>query len=254
MNKTQSRQYEMLQRVHTFGETRRDLFPVESLGGRAFEAVGAAVNELARHAASKMSAARGGRLAKATTRAELLGRLTDIVRSARVISRSEPEFGDPFHLPVPRSDQALVTTGRVFVTAGETVKSRFIEYGMPEDFVTSLRAVVDEFEQALKTREAGKDGTTLARASIEAALDSGLEAVRTLDVIVANRLRTDTATLQVWERDRRVEPGRRAKSVAAQVPADPNAVAPAAMPAPMPAAATPDVAAPERAATVTKVA
>ena len=213
MDRIQSRQYEMLRRVNTFGEQHKDLFPADSPAGRAFETVGVAVTELARHAAAKASSVRGGRLVKATTRTELVRRLAEIVRSARVISKSEPGFGDPFHMPEPRSDQALVTTARVFITAGEAAKARFLQYEMPADFVDNLRAVVDRFEAATKTREAGKDGTTQARAGIEAALSSGLDAARTLDVIVANRLSGDPTMLQVWERGRRVDAVRRSRSV-----------------------------------------
>lgn len=68
-----------------------------------------------------------------------------------------------------------------------------------------------QFAQAIRGREHGKDDHAAARASIEGALLSGLDAVRKLDVLVANRLRGDPVTMAVWERDRHIESSRRAR-------------------------------------------
>ena len=76
---------------------------------------------------------------------------------------------------------------------------------MPESFVADLKSAADIYEQALRTRETGKGESAAARASIEAAIDSGLSAARKLDVVVANIVRDDVLVLAEWERDRRVD-------------------------------------------------
>jgi hypothetical protein len=53
-------------------------------------------------------------------------------------------------------------------------------------------------------------------------------AVRTLDLVVANQFRDDPVTLAVWDGDRRLNVGRRAKSVAVVA-----ATTPAAAPRPV---------------------
>ncbi len=208
MTNYETRRYEMLKRVREFGEAHRELFQAETLGGRALEEVAAAVAQLGEHAVAKMSAQRGVTRGRATARSELRRRLDAISRNARVIAGDTPGFADPFCPPRQRSDQALVTAARLFIRESEAVKSRFIAYGMPDSFVATLGALVDGFEQAMRSGETKRDGHTAARASIEAALSGGIAAVRKLDVILANRLGDDPVTMAVWKRDRRIHAGR----------------------------------------------
>jgi hypothetical protein len=212
----------MLQRVHTFGLTRREAFPVESLGGEAFRTVGVAVAELARHAASKATTVNEGLRAKRDARAILIDQLKAVARCARAIEVTSPGFADPFRMPSPRIDQALVTTGRVFVAEAGRSAERFAAFGMPADAVARLSAAVDTFEAAIRGREKGKDGVTEARASIASALAAASTAVRQLDVIVANTLRDDPAALAVWARDRHVEGVRRARRSVGVAPTEPS--------------------------------
>jgi len=95
MTTRQTRKYEMLQRVHTFGLARRDQFPAESLSGEAFRAVGVAVAELARHAASKVTTLNEGLRAKRETRRTLVERLKAMARCARAIEVTSPGFSEP---------------------------------------------------------------------------------------------------------------------------------------------------------------
>jgi hypothetical protein len=76
---------------------------------------------------------------------------------------------------------------------------------MPDNFLSDLQSDIDDFEEAIRDHEAGKDTHVAARAGIEAAIDDGLAAVQRLDAIVPNRLRNDEARLALWERARRVE-------------------------------------------------
>ena len=75
---------------------------------------------------------------------------------------------------------------------------------MPEAFLADLDDLVVKLEKATRHRTAGRNDQTAARAIIEAALESGMEAVQKLDVIVTNRLQDDAVTMAVWERERRV--------------------------------------------------
>jgi len=211
MTRKQTRQYEMLQRVSTFGQAHRTLFPSDSVGGQAFDTLAASVRRLSEQAVSKRTSARGGSGSRRAAREDLLHRLETVRRGARGIALDIPGFDDPFREPPPRSDQGLLTTGRAFVTAAEAAKDRFVAYGMPESFLTTLRAQVDAFEQGAMAREVGRDHHTAARAGIDEALADALGRVRRLDYIVASRVQDDPVTLAVWKRDRRIEVGRRVR-------------------------------------------
>ena len=213
MNVVETRQYEMLVRVCNFGDAHRDLFPGSSLARKKFAAVAKAVKELSGHAASKMRAAKDGASPKTTGRTALVQRLGAISRTARAIGEDTGGLEDKFHLPEPQSDQALLTAGRVFAQDAEAFKSHFVAHAMPKTFIADLVKAVDQFERAIHDRDAGKDEHTAARASIEAALSSGMAAVHGLDVMVANRLQDDPVTLAVWERDRKVRYPNRGGSV-----------------------------------------
>ena len=221
MTTNETRRYEMLLRVHKFGQAHQELFPAQSVGGQALQIVAVAVDQLGEHAVSKQSSAHEGKGARFVARRALVASLEEIRRCARAIAADTPGFADPFSLERTRSDRALVTTGLVFVREAEAGRDRFVAYGMPADVVTRLSATVAEFDEAIRSCADGRDGHTAARASIAAAIESGVAAVRKLDVIVPNTLRGNPAALAVWELDRRVEAPRRARKSRPEAPARP---------------------------------
>lgn len=90
----------------------------------------------------------------------------------------------------------------------------------------------------IRQRDGEKTDHVMALGQIKTALASGMAAARTLDAIVANDLREDPLTLEVWRRDRHVRAGRRTR--AAVEPVSTDAVNPSTSPAPSasPAAST----------------
>jgi hypothetical protein len=204
MRAIETRQYRMLARVRDFGNTHRDLFPESSPGGRQFGVVADAVKQLSAQAMANTAAAGERASTKARGQRALIDRLEAISRTARVIADGTPGLDDKFHLPDPQTDEALLTAGRVFARDAAGFRSQFVGHGMPETFLADLDDLVATFEKATRYRTAGRNDQTAASASIEAALESGMEAVRKLDVIVTNRLHDDPVTMAVWERERRV--------------------------------------------------
>ena len=225
MNAVQSRRYEMLVRVRNFGDAHADLFQESSLARQTFAAVAEAVQQLNAHTVSKLSSV-PGTTTKAMARADLVDRLAAISQTARVIAEQTPDLEEKFVLPNFVPNQALLMTARVFVRDAEPLGDRFIAHVMPKTFLADLEEAIGRFEQATHEREAGKDERIAARERIQAAVDSGLAAVRALDAMVGNRLRDDPATMAVWKRDRRVQYPNRPRTVV-DAPA-PEVVAPAA--------------------------
>ena len=172
-------------------------------------------------------------------REALLDRLEAMALTARAIARDNPGFEDRFHIPEPRSDQALLTAGRLFARDAEVFKEQFLAHAMPQAFVTDLIDVVETFERAIHDREAGKGDQTAARASMEAALASGTGAVQKLDAMVTNHLRGDPATTALWRSARRIGHPRRVRSTAAASLPAASASTPVAQPATPSPAVTP---------------
>jgi hypothetical protein len=101
--------------------------------------------------------------------------------------------------------------------------------------VADLQTLVTRFEEADRTWRAGQAARTAAQDGINQAMRAGLEAIRTLDVIVPNTADGDPVLGASWRRARRL--GRKAKASAtkaaapAESPETPPAEAPPAAPA-----------------------
>jgi hypothetical protein len=222
-------QYTMLIRVSEFGDTYRDRFAHSGVARDQFAAVADAVTQLRQHAVAKMSAAQQGKSSKATARRALAEQIGAVHRTARAVALTTPGLDDAFHLPHPRTEQALLTAGRMFARNAEAFVGPFVTHGLPPTFIVDLRATVEQFERAIRDRRAEQSGHAAARGSIQATLAAGLTAARVLDAIVANELRQDPVTLAVWQRARRIVHPRGGRTVSAP---------PAAVPAPVDAVAS----------------
>jgi hypothetical protein len=204
----------MLARVREFGENHRDLFPESSHAGQTIGQVAAAVEQLRGHAVSKMVTAKEGKNIRAFARRALIDQLVKMHRTARVIGETTPGLDDKFRLPRPRTDPGLITAARVFARDAVPLEDRFIARAMSTTFLTDLETLVAQFEDAIRQCDVSREENTAARAHIKAALQSGFAAVRELEAMLANHLHDDPVTLEVWERERRVDYPRRGKNVA----------------------------------------
>lgn len=235
MTLKQVRRYEMLVRVREFGKAHQELFPEGSVGGQALVAIAASVEQLDRHAASRMAATRETRRTKRAAREAILRRLDAIGRTARVIAEHMEGFADPFGPWRGRlTDQALVTWARLFVKQAAGVQDQFVAHGLRPAFLEDLTAAVHRFTQILAALDDAAAERTAARAGIEAAFAAGLGAVRTLEVVVTNRVQDDPTTVALWQRARRVGGSARVRATvpagvaAPEATAAPAEVAPAA--------------------------
>lgn len=166
MRATETRQYKMLARVRDFGHTHRDLFPESGPGGQQFGAVAEAVKRLSEQAMANTVAAGERASTRAKGQRALIDRLEAISRTARVMAEGTPGLDATFHLPDPQTDEALLTAGRAFARDAAGFKSQFVAHGMPETFLADLDDLVATFEKATRSRTAGRNDQTAARASL----------------------------------------------------------------------------------------
>jgi hypothetical protein len=202
MTKGQIVRYEMLRRVRDFGVAHQAQFLAASVGGQAFATVGAVLDDLIAQATLTMATAQEGFRAKKQARQVLAKQLDEIARTAKVIARTTQRFDDGFRLPRRRNDQLLVTAGRLFVDGAQPVAAQFTAHGLPESFIPTLQASLQQFEEAIAACEDGSREQASAQAQIKAKLATGRDAVTCLDVIIANQFKDDVATVAQWRRDR----------------------------------------------------
>jgi len=227
MTSIENRKYDMLLRVRAFGDTHTDAFPPSSAAGQAFAALSAAIDQLPDHASSSPAQTREGMMRRNAARAALEESLEAVARCVRVIAADTPGFDQPFARPRLRAHRTIINTGRAIAGAAEQAKDQFVALGLPDTFVSDLRARIDAFEEAVRVWQEHRDAHAAARARMQEGLATALALLPRLDVIVTNHFKDDVSTLVVWERVRTFEhPYRARKGRRAPVPADADAPAP----------------------------
>jgi hypothetical protein len=205
MTKRQYRQYAMLVRVRNFGDTHKEQFPEGSEGSKAFGVVSTAVTQIDAFTNAKLTARRLSKKEKLAAKLALAARIGAMARSARVMAKSVVGADAKFPPPTRQSDVAVLQTGRLFLEEAGAVKDAFIRCGLPATFLEELQQAVATLEQAIDGRSAGKADAVVAQKGIHSTLKKGIDAVASLDVLVANALGRDHDTMNAWKSDRHVE-------------------------------------------------
>jgi hypothetical protein len=209
MNDKQRRRFERLARVRAFMAEHAADFPETGKGGQAAARLNAVLSELGALDTSRV-ASRGERqqatIGRRDERASLRERLTAISDTADTIGLDHPEVKGVFKWSRANvSDQTLLATARAFAASAAPLKSRFVEYDLPADFLDKLNASIEGFDQYI-TRQTATTGTGVAAtASLEGALKRGEEELERLDTSVNNKYREDPARMTAWESARRLE-------------------------------------------------
>lgn len=216
MTRQQRQRYEMFVRVRNFGAANRDVFPESSEGGQAFTRVAEAVGAFEDHLTQRTRARADARRVRTTTRRAVEDAMKALVATGRRAAKAEPG-PHPFRMPRQRSATAVLGAVRVFMEDAERRKDRFVELGMSPTFITDIRRLVGELEQAIGIQHDSRASRSKARAGINDALAGGFDAIHDLDVTVANTLRTDAVRLAQWQGARHVDgqPPSSSKPVAA---------------------------------------
>jgi hypothetical protein len=205
MTKRQYRQYAMLVRVRNFGDAHKEPFPEGSEGSKAFGVVSATVAQVDAFTNAKLTARRQSKKEKLAAKLALAARIGAIARTARVMAKTVVGADAKFPLPTRQSDVAVLQSGRVFVEEATAAKDAFIRCGLPATFLDELQQAVATLEQAINGRSAGKTDAVVAQKGIRSMLKKGVDAVASLDVLVANAFGHDHDTMNAWKTVRHVE-------------------------------------------------
>jgi hypothetical protein len=112
--------------------------------------------------------------------------LEAITRTARAMALDMPGVDDKFRPPRGSGDQRLIETARQFAHDAAPLANEFVKHAIPANFLDDLDSDIKALEEAIKVRESGQGTHVAARASINAAMEAALAAVRRLDAIVPN--------------------------------------------------------------------
>ncbi len=199
MNDLERNYYNAFVGVRNFGADNAADFKDGTAGARNFAAVGAAALEMEQSGAVQASGASGQTTAqKGLAIAQLREDLRAINRTARALAVDDSAVGELFRMPNGNNEQNLLAVARSFLTGATPLKDRFVEYGLPEDFIEDLQADITDFEQSVTEKSSVSGVKVSATASIGGAVKTGLEGLRRLRAIVPNKYRDNPAKLAAW--------------------------------------------------------
>lgn len=237
MTRPEKVRYEMFLRVLNFGTANHDLFPESAPAGQSLAVVAKAAAAIDAHATAKLAAGAQARKAKSRTRAALKEQMKVMSRTVRGLALEDEGLVKRLRLPTQRTDVALVSAARFFIQEAEAMSDKLVRMGLSPTFVTTLRTLVDALETTSEQRRSGLAGRASAQRGLMVALDQGFQAIRTLDVIVANLLQDDPTRLAAWKAARHL-PGQKASSTRATLETPATADVPPATTAPTQGAGT----------------
>ncbi len=209
MNGIDRHRYAMLVRVKQFGISHAKLFPAETLDGRLFAALAAAVDQATRFLTEHVrerTAARSGTRSKAAARVALLAGLGAFARMANAFAADVPGLEGRFRRPSSDvNDLELLTVGRAFIADAAPLAPHLTEHGLPPTSLADVQVALEAFEGAALGRLVACAARASARAGLTAALGAAGQALARLDVIVPNTLRAQPAMLAAWKVARHVQ-------------------------------------------------
>ena len=223
MTGKERRQFEMLVRVRTFGQTNAALFAALPVAQQTFAAVATAVDDLTTADMKKMSATTASR---ADRRALARGTLIDLLQRCALLARNLRAEGREvagFALPASRSDVSLITAGRQFSLDAAPLEAEFTGHGMSP---AHILAVTTAFEGTVTDQGHSRTERVAARTRIRNLITAAIRGVRRLDLIIANELGGDEVVQAQWAQLRRLDGTRSARNGAETdlpAPAEPQA-------------------------------
>lgn len=212
MNDLEKRTLDMFKAVRDLDAAHRDLFAAGSLGRELFDAVGEVVKELEACASAEAAgrgAARQGTVSKGAAKAAIIEDLGILRRTARSMSGVMPGIEEKFSVPHRQDGQELINTARSALAAAEPIKAEFLRREVPERVFRDLPANINAYEAAHTGQNTARKESLTAAASIDAAIERGMDAMRELDPLVRNRLLDNHPLLAAWLSARRIQRGPR---------------------------------------------
>jgi hypothetical protein len=124
---------------------------------------------------------------------------------ARAAAHEEPDLSVAIErVPLAASHQVFLTQARVAEANATTHRELLSRYGMPESFLEEFKAQLNDFEQTINEKHAGRSAHVGARADLGAVGTQLMRVVNQLDAISRFHFRKDAESLAAWKSARDV--------------------------------------------------
>ena len=223
MNDRETRRYDVVGRVQTFGKDHTADFAAGSKAAGHFASVAQIIKDLD---IAKAQQDGGTATAKEVLLDALRLDLQNIARTARAVAAAEPGFADKFRTPDSPSQTALLTAGDsvVLELAQPGVPAKFIAYEMPADFVQDLQDDLAAIRTADSAMDSDDHEGVASTAAVGRLIKSGMAEVAQLDAIMNNKYARNPEKLRAWESASHIEraPKREKKPAGGGTPPAPS--------------------------------
>ncbi|HXU39495.1 MAG TPA: hypothetical protein VN937_24285 [Blastocatellia bacterium] len=191
----------LLTRIDRFGRTYVNYFVRTSFAGQQFAIVRASVDEIDRLRRKRRPIGLTTWpqiLSRAVLKEILIREMNYIDMTAQAIAMHRQIPDDKFRTPWTRDDAKILLAARVFAEDAIPLRDEFLKYCMRETFIDELRALADEFEEAIAARRQVTGARPCVEALIDDAMERGLLTARRLDVMMLNRFYDDNLGRNEW--------------------------------------------------------
>lgn len=206
MRHRQSHMLETLRQVQVFLDTHA------SLVGPGIAASRHTLDDVVSQLATYATAQEGGKInsrgesakQRVLRRALRKSHMRPIAEVAKQKLRDVPEF-HAFVMPASNATSTQLVAHALAMADAATVHEHvFREVGLPEDFISQLRAAADEVTRSINDRKQHASKRTGATAGLAAEERRGRSMLKLIDALVVPRLGSDDALLREWQSAKRV--------------------------------------------------
>ena len=209
MDSNQRRHFESYLRGNVYMTASAADFPPTSKGGQSMLRLQDFIAEIRHLDALRVSgdnAQKQATIAKRDDRKSLRAQISAMSRTSDTIALDHPEFKGKFLWSGERvSDQTLLAIARAFAEEGVPASARFIEYGLPADFLQKLNVTIGSLEQHIIEQNAGTAARIAARTGLAEKFELADLEMERMDTAVRNTYHDNPAKLAAWDRARRIE-------------------------------------------------
>jgi hypothetical protein len=208
--------YQMLERVYNLCLAHLNDFPKVSAAPSIIKALGLRVAKLKNHASQQVSGAGAIQQSGSShqeARKALKTSLDLIFQTARALNLEQ------FYLPRQRTDAAYIATGQSFAELAQPFEAKFVEQGLPPNFIVALGAAVADLQRSVIAKMSSKGAHSGSIAEFNETLKQAMVDLKRLDALVKNTIASDPGFLAAWKIARRVtHTGAASKTTTASAP------------------------------------
>lgn len=201
MEASQKRKLEKFEREEVFLNDNLVDFPVNSPGAKALGELSGVITLIRTLAAEQVSGASSSRQhisVKDEQVDDLMQMIRNINRAANAFEDEIPGSDLKFRLPRNRSEQNILATARSFLADAAPLEAKFVEYGLPADFLAKLQALIDDVAAKGAAADSAGEQQAGATGGLIDAVQKGMNISRRLDAIIRIKYADNAGKLAAW--------------------------------------------------------